>query len=77
MFSHWLGDDREPQPFLSIYRISSSRNADLEEDGWIVLREEENVTYAAKFHTGSWNSGLDEMDLRERFNTIQRSWYNE
>ena len=77
VFSHWLGDDREPQPFLSIYRISSSRNADLEEDGWIVLREEENVTYAAKFHTGSWNSGLDEMDLRERFNTIQRSWYNE
>ena len=77
VFSRWLGQDREPEPFLSIYRMSSSRSADLEEQGWTVLREEENVTYAARFHEGGWNSGLDEMDLLERFDTIKRSWYNE
>lgn len=77
VFSHWLGAEREPAPFLSIYRMSSSRSSDLEEDGWMVLREEENMTYAARFHEDGWNSGLDEMDLLERFDTIRRSWYNE
>ena len=77
VFSHWLGEEREPEPFLSIYRMSSSRTADLEEDGWVILREEENITYSARFHDDGWNCGLDEMDLLERFNTIKRSWYNE
>ncbi len=77
VFSHWLGEEREPEPFLSIYRMSSSRTADLEEDGWVILRGEENITYSARFHDDGWNCGLDEMDLLERFNTIKRSWYNE
>ena len=77
VFSHWLGEEREPEPFLSIYRMSSSRTADLEEDGWVILREEENITYSARFHDDGWNCGLDEMDLLERFNTIRRSWYSE
>ena len=77
VFSHWRGEDQEPQPFLSIYRASSSRSSDLEEEGWMVLREEENITYAARFHAGGWDSGLDELDLLERFDTIKRSWYNE
>ena len=77
VFSRWRGEDQEPRPFLSIYRMASSRSSGLEEDGWIVLREEENITYAARFHRGGWDSGLDEMDLLERFNTIQRSWYSE
>ena len=77
VFSHWRGEEQEPVPFLSIYRMSSSRSSVAEEDGWMILREEENVTYAARFHEDSWNSGLKEMDLLERFNTIQRSWYNE
>ena len=77
VFSHWRGGDQEPEPFLSIYRRASNRSSSAEEDGWTVLREEENVTYAARFREGGWNSGLDEMDLLERFNTIQRSWYSE
>ena len=77
VFSRWLGEKREPEPFLSIYRMSSSRAADLEEQGWTVLREEENITYAARFRENSWDCGLDEMDLLERFDTIKRSWYNE
>ena len=74
--SHWLGEEREPEPFLSIYRMSSSRSSSVEED-WMVLREDENVIYAARFHNSAWDSGLDEMDLLDRFSTIQRSWYNE
>ena len=77
IFSHWQGEDREPQPFLSIYRMASSRSSSMEEDGWIALREEENVVYAASFHQDGWDSGLDEMDLMERFNTIRTSWHNE
>jgi len=74
VFSHWRGEDLEPEPFLSIYRLSGSRGVSAEED-WMILREEENVTYAASFHGGSWDCGLDEMDLMERFSTIQTSWY--
>jgi len=76
VFSRWLGPDREPKPFLSIYRMSSSRTSGLEES-WMVLREEENITYAARFHNSGWDCGLDEMSLLERFDTIKRSWYNE
>lgn len=77
VFSRWLGEDREPEPFLSVYRVSSSRGSNLEEDGWLILREEENIIYAARFRQGGWDSGLDEMDLLERFDTIRRSWYSE
>ena len=77
VFSHWRGEDREPQPFLSIYRMASSRSASAVEDGWIILREEENVVYAASFHRCSWDCGLDEMDLMERFDTIKASWHYE
>ena len=76
VFSHWQGADVAPLPFLSIYRMASSRSTGVEE-GLVVLREEENITYAARFHGDSWDSGLDEMDLLERFNIIRRSWYNE
>ena len=77
VFSHWTGEGKEPEPFLSVYRMSSSRAADLEERGWTLLRDEENITYAARFRENSWDCGLDEMDLLERFDTIRRSWYNE
>ena len=75
VFSHWLGEEQKPEPFLSIYRLSGSRNVGSEEEGWMVLWEEENVIYAARFHSGSWDCGLDEMDLLELFSTIQTSWY--
>ena len=46
------------------------------ENGWFLLREEENVIYAAQFR-GTWDCGLDEQGLRERVKTIQTSWYYE
>ena len=77
IFSQWRGADREPKPFLSIYRLSTNRTGAGADSSWFILREEENVVYAARFHPGGWNSGLEEMDLLERFKTIQTSWYYE
>lgn len=74
VFSRWRGEDREPEPFLSVYRLSSSRADRVEANGWFLLREEENVIYAARFR-GDWDCGLDEQGLRDRFKTIQTSWY--
>ena len=74
--SRWMGEDEEPEPFLSVYRISSSRGDQVTENGWFLLREEENVIYAAQFH-GTWDCGLDEQGLRDRVKTIQTSWYYE
>ena len=74
IFSRWMGEDQEPEPFLSIYRLSSSRADRVENNGWFLLREEESVIYAARFR-GDWNCGLDEQGLRDRFKTIQTSWY--
>ena len=76
IISRWMGEDQEPEPFLSIYRIPSSRNAQVTENGWFLLREEENVIYAAQFY-GTWDCGLDEQGLRDRVKTIQTSWYYE
>ena len=76
IFSRWMGEDQQPEPFLSIYRLSSSQSARVTENGWFLLREEENVIYAAQFH-GTWDCGLDEQGLRDRVKTIQTSWYYE
>lgn len=77
IFSYWRGEDQAPEPFLSIYRLPSSRSSRVTANGWLVLREEENVIYAAKFHESSWNCGLNDSDLLERFKAIRTSWYNE
>ena len=74
IFSRWRGTEQEPEPFLSIYRLAANRS-DRVEEGWFILREEENVIYAASFHPSSWDCGLDEMDLLDRFKIIQTSWY--
>lgn len=72
--SRWMGEDEEPEPFLSIYRISSSQGNRVAENGWFLLREEESVIYAAQFK-GSWDCGLNEQELRDRVKSIQTSWY--
>ncbi len=76
IFSRWMGEKREPEPFLSIYRLPSTRGNRVAENDWFLLREEENVIYAAKFW-GKWDCGLDEQGLRDRVKTIQTSWYYE
>lgn len=78
VFSLWRGEEKTPEPFMSIYRLTGNNRATAAAAyGRFVLREEENVIYAAKFHDCSWDCGLDEADLMDRFQTIQSSWYYE
>ena len=84
VFSYWEGDEAvEPEPFLVIYKLTGDNRearasmpgrfrllADrVEANGWFLLREEENVVYAARFR-GSWDCGLDEEGVRANFALI-------
>ena len=76
IFSLWRGDESEPRPFLSIYRLTGgNKQMQATSSGRFVLREDENVIYAAKFYDAGWDCGLDENGLLQSFNTIQSSWY--
>ena len=76
VFSLWNGENKEPEPFLSIYRLTgSNRLIQSTADGRFVLREEESVIYAAKLHECSWDCGMSPDNLLQSFNTIQNSWY--
>ena len=76
IFSLWRGQEAEPKPFLSIYRLTGgNRQIQSTSGGRFVLREEENVIYAARFYDDVWNCGLDQNDLIQSFNTIRSSWY--
>ena len=78
IFSLWQGAGQAPVPFLSLYRLTgSSRSVQATEAGRFVLREDENVIYAAQFYDCGWDCGLDEAGLLENFHTIQNSWYGE
>lgn len=76
-FSLWKGENEEPEPFLSIYRLTgSNRVSRAEEEGRFTLREEGEVIYAARFYDCEWDCGLNANDLLMRnFQTIQTSWY--
>jgi len=78
VFSMWKGDDKAPQPFLSIYRLTGNNRSYVANSGnRFVLREEENVIYAAKFYDSKWDCGLDESELIRSFKTIQTAWYSD
>ena len=78
IFSLWQGVGEEPVPFLSIYKLTgNNRTSRAAYEGRFILREEENVIYAAAFYDCDWDCGLDQTSLMEHFNTIQASWYNE
>lgn len=78
VFSMWQGDDKAPQPFLSIYRLTGNNRSYVATAGnRFILREEENVIYAAKFYDSKWDCGLDETDLIRSFKTIQTAWYTD
>lgn len=78
IFSLWQGEDVPPQPFLSIYKLAgSNRAARAEEEGRFILREEDDIIYAARFYDCPWDCGLEINDLlTKNFQTIQASWYN-
>lgn len=76
VFSYWRGTEEPPVPFLSIYRLTgTNRAAASTRNGRIVLREEGATIYSAKLYDcKEFDCGLDEVELLERFHTIQSSW---
>ena len=78
VFSLWQGENEPAVPFLSIYKLTGSNRATrAQAEGFITLREEEDVIYAAQFYDCGWDCGLTENDLlMKNFQTIQTSWYS-
>lgn len=79
IFALWSGDPQEePQDFLRIYRLSGSNRAARAQIGnRFVLKESENVLYAAEFYEIDWNCGMNEDNLIEYFTIIQKEWSNQ
>lgn len=74
VFALWQGEDKEPLPFLSIYRLTgASRSLRATSANRFVLAEDSNAIYAATFYN-TWDCGLDESGLLENFRLIVSSW---
>ncbi|MBQ3134513.1 MAG: hypothetical protein IJB75_01710 [Oscillospiraceae bacterium] len=77
VFALWQGEDKEPLPFLSIYRLTgASRSLRATSGNRFVLAEDSNTIYAAAFYN-TWDCGLDENELLENFRLIVSSWSGE
>lgn len=77
VFALWQGEDKEPMPFLSIYRLTGASRALRATSGnRFVLAEDSNTIYAATFYN-TWDCGLDEGELLENFRLIVSSWSGE
>lgn len=82
-FFRWEGgEEAEPQPFLTIYKLTGSnrvRRAQMAGRFVVFPAEglegaaEANTIYAAEFKDG-WDCGLTEDEVRERFKLIKTDW---
>ena len=74
VFALWQGEDKEPLPFLSIYKLTgASRSQQATSGNRFILAEDSNTIYAATFYN-TWDCGLDESGLLENFRLIVSSW---
>jgi len=74
VFALWQGEDKEPLPFLSIYKLTgASRSLRATGANRFVLAEDSSAIYAATFYN-TWDCGLDENGLLENFRLIVSSW---
>lgn len=77
VFALWQGEDKEPLPFLSIYRLTGASRALRATTGnRFILAEDSSTIYAATFYN-TWDCGLDEAELLENFRLIVSSWSGE
>lgn len=77
VFALWQGEDKEPLPFLSIYRLTGASRALRATSGnRFILAEDSSTIYAAAFYSG-WDCGLDQNELLENFRLIVTSWSGE
>lgn len=74
IFALWQGEDKEPLPFLSIYKLTgASRSLRATSGNRFVLAEDSNTIYAATFYN-TWDCGLDQNGLLENFRLIVSNW---
>jgi len=79
IFALWQGEDKEPLPFMSIYKLTgASRSLRATSGNRFVLAEDSSTstTYAATFYD-TWDCGLDRSGLLENFRLIVSSWYGD
>ena len=77
VFSRRLSPEGEPQPFLSVYKLTgANRNLRAVANGRFILAEDSSTVYAASF-LGTWNCGLSQNDLLDSFRLIAGSWSGE
>ena len=73
-FALWQGEDKEPLPFLSIYKLTgASRSLRAGSANRFILAEDSSTIYAAAFHN-TWDCGLDESGLLDNFRLVVNSW---
>lgn len=78
VFSRWMGEDVDPTPFLTIYRLTGANREIRSRIGnRFVLMTESDTIYAAEFHDNQWDCGLGQEELMENFNLIQTEWSTE
>lgn len=74
IFALWQGEEKEPLPFLSIYKLTgASRSLRATSGNRFILAEDSSTIYAATFYN-TWDCGLDETELLENFRLIVSSW---
>lgn len=74
IFALWQGEDKEPMPFLSIYKLTgASRSLRATSGNRFILAEDSNTIYAATFYN-TWDCGVDQNGLLENFRLIVSSW---
>ncbi len=74
IFARWQGEDKEPLPFLSIYKLTgASRSLRAASGNRFILAEDSSTIYAATFYN-TWDCGLDQNGLLENFRLIVSSW---
>lgn len=75
VFSRWRGEDTEPTPFLTIYRLTGANREIRSRIGnRFVLLTQTDAIYAAEFHENEWDCGLNVESLTERFHLIRTEW---
>lgn len=72
------GEDAEPEPFLTIYRLTgSNRQARAMLPGRVTLYSDSTTIYAASLKEDVWDSKLEAKDLAPRFFLITAEWDSE
>ncbi len=78
VFYHWNGPEKEPTPFLVIYKLTGiNRTIRAAQAGRFILSEDDSTIYAASLLASKWDCGLDESDVLDRFHRATSGWSNE